>query len=95
MQVYKLAGHCWVCRHSALKSYVCDFSSTVLAGLLTPQRGYWINCNTTQLRNDNGTMGGFCRLGLRLRGSPRQPHPVYRLSLPVQGWHRQGAVRPR
>jgi hypothetical protein len=52
---------------------VCDFSSTVLAGLLAPQRGYWINCNTTQLRNDNGTLGGFCRLGLRLRSSPDNP----------------------
>ena len=32
------------------KSYVCDFSSTILSNLLTPQRGYWIECNTTQVR---------------------------------------------
>ena len=49
------------------KSYVCDYSQTVLAGLLTPQRGFWIGCNTTSVRNDQGESGGYCRLGLRLQ----------------------------
>ena len=44
----------WVARHvhrkTVYKSYVCDFSSTILSNLLTPQRGYWIECNTTQVR---------------------------------------------
>ena len=60
-------------RHSVYKSYVCDFSKTVLANLLAPQRGYWINCNTTQLRNEAGETGGFCRLGLRLKSAPDNP----------------------
>jgi hypothetical protein len=55
------------CRHTVFKSYVCDFSQTVLSGLLTPQRGYWIGCNTTEVRNDQGQSGGYCRLGLRLQ----------------------------
>ena len=55
------------CRHTLYKSYVCDFSQTVLSGLLTPQRGYWIDCNTTQVRNAAGDLGGFCQLGLRLQ----------------------------
>ena len=36
-------------RKSVYKSYVCDFSGTILSNLLTPQRGYWIECNTTQV----------------------------------------------
>ena len=32
------------------KSYVCDVSNTVLSSLLAPQRGMWIECNTTQAR---------------------------------------------
>ena len=63
-----------VCRHTVFKSYVCDFSQTVLSGLLTPQRGYWIGCNTTQVRNDQGQMGGYCRLGLRLQVN--LPYPL-------------------
>ncbi|EIE21490.1 hypothetical protein COCSUDRAFT_66913 [Coccomyxa subellipsoidea C-169] len=55
------------------KSYVCDFSQTVLSGLLTPQRGYWIDCNTTQVRNNAGDEGGYCRLGLRLQAYPDNP----------------------
>ncbi|KAK9908503.1 hypothetical protein WJX75_008761 [Coccomyxa subellipsoidea] len=55
------------------KSYVCDFSQTVLSGLLTPQRGYWIDCNTTQVRNNAGDAGGYCRLGLRLQAYPDNP----------------------
>ena len=37
-------------RKTVYKSYVCDFSQTILSNLLTPQRGYWIECNTTQVR---------------------------------------------
>lgn len=48
----KPRAHC-VARHlhrkTVYKSYVCDFSSTILSNLLTPQRGYWIECNTTQV----------------------------------------------
>ena len=33
------------------KSYVCDVSSTILSSFLAPQRGFWINCNTTRPRN--------------------------------------------
>ena len=36
------------------KSYVCDFSQTILSNLLTSQRGYWIECNTTQVRLQPG-----------------------------------------
>ena len=32
------------------KSYVCDVTNTVLSSLLAPQRGMWIECNTTQVR---------------------------------------------
>ena len=49
----KPRAHCVVWhlhRKTVYKSYVCDFSSTVLSNLLTPQRGYWIECNTTQVR---------------------------------------------
>lgn len=44
----KLTGEA-LCRHTVYKSYVCDFSQTILSNLLTPQRGYWIECNTTQV----------------------------------------------
>ncbi|BDA44712.1 probable broad substrate specificity ATP-binding cassette transporter at C-terminar half [Coccomyxa sp. Obi] len=60
-------------KHTLYKSYVCDFSQTVLSGLLAPQRGYWIDCNTTQVRNDAGHLGGYCRLGLRLLQYPDNP----------------------
>ena len=44
-----------VCRKTVYKSYVCDFSQTILSNLLTPQRGYWIECNTTQVRQQDTT----------------------------------------
>lgn len=65
-----LTGDGCVRRRTLYKSYVCDFSQTVLSGLLTPQRGYWIDCNTTQVRNNAGDAGGYCRLGLRLQVGP-------------------------
>ena len=39
-----------LCRHTVYKSYVCDVTNTVLSSLLAPQRGMWIECNTTQVR---------------------------------------------
>ena len=36
---------------TVFKSYVCDVSSTILSSFLAPQRGFWINCNTTRPRN--------------------------------------------